>query len=235
MQQLTQSIHKALSENKVTRARDLWTCCSDELYKLSVLQYLDIGTGTGYNAVTFGANCGEIIGLDLKLFAGNPLKKLSSAHLIIGDGDNLPIDNSQFDMVTAFSVIEHVPNPKLLLKEAFRVLKTNGILIIQIPDRFFPIELHTGLPLVYYMPKRILNFALKNTPFSWLKYIDIPSLKKILSDIHEAEPAAQVTVKKMNYSSLVVPANVRPIYNFASQIGILKLIPLGYIIICKKK
>jgi len=223
-----------LIEDIEVRARDLWTCCSNTIRGSSGSRYLDIASGAGHNAVIFGSNYREIVCLDIWCSKGNALKKSGRTHLVRGDGNKLPIDSSRFDMVTLFSFIEHVPNSKHLLKEVFRVLKKKGICIIQMPNRFFPIELHTKLPFIDYIPKRILNFLIKKTIYGWLTLIDIPSPKKVLKEINELEPQAQIIIKKMNYSTPVIPANLRSIYNFVLQVGILSLIPLGYVIIVKK-
>lgn len=41
---------------------------------------------------------------------------------------------ASFDMVCLWDVIEHLPNPKLALAEARKLLKPNGILLINFPD-----------------------------------------------------------------------------------------------------
>lgn len=38
-----------------------------------------------------------------------------------------------FDVITIFAAIEHVPDPYALLKEAKRILKTDGILLVSVP------------------------------------------------------------------------------------------------------
>ncbi len=45
----------------------------------------------------------------------------------------LPFCSDCFDVVVLSNVLEHVPNPRSLLKEAFRVLKPGGIVIATIP------------------------------------------------------------------------------------------------------
>ena len=45
----------------------------------------------------------------------------------------LPFKNSSFDIVLLSNVLEHIPNSKFLLKECFRVLKPEGMIIGTIP------------------------------------------------------------------------------------------------------
>lgn len=47
--------------------------------------------------------------------------------------DNIPVEDSYFDMVVLAEVIEHLKNPIDVLNECTRILKKNGVLIITIP------------------------------------------------------------------------------------------------------
>ncbi|GEM_PF-1258924 len=47
---------------------------------------------------------------------------------------SLPYPESYFDAVTCTSVLAHIFDPYALVKESHRVLKNNGILIIQVPN-----------------------------------------------------------------------------------------------------
>ena len=48
---------------------------------------------------------------------------------VIGDVQNLPYPQNTFDTVSSLGVIEHFLNPDKVMKEMYRVLKTNGHLI----------------------------------------------------------------------------------------------------------
>ena len=58
-------------------------------------------------------------------------------HLIQGNALVLPIKDDTFDVVVATAIIEHVSEPIQLIREAFRVLRKNGILIITTPHPFW--------------------------------------------------------------------------------------------------
>lgn len=58
-------------------------------------------------------------------------------HLIQGDAITLPVKDDMFDVVIATAIIEHVSDPVQLIREAFRVLRKNGILIITTPHPFW--------------------------------------------------------------------------------------------------
>jgi SAM-dependent methyltransferase len=231
---ITREIHTTFVETASIRARNLFESCSDCLRDLNASLYLDIGTGLGYNALIFGANIDETIGLDLYLPANNILRKLPHAHLLVGDGMNLPLSKETFDIVSLFSLVEHVPNAELLLREVFRVMKSKGTIVIQIPNRFFPVEVHSGLPLFFYLPSRFRNLVIKGTMYDWLRTVDIPSTKKLVGVIYSIEPRAQIIVRKVKYSPSIISPKFRAIYHLFSRIGLLDMFPLGYLIIVHK-
>lgn len=60
------------------------------------------------------------------------------AQVRVGLAEQLPYQDGQFDVVTSFEVAEHLIQPSIFIKEAYRVLKQNGLLIIQTPN--YPIK-----------------------------------------------------------------------------------------------
>ncbi len=60
-----------------------------------------------------------------------------NVHLIRGDALVLPFKENVFDVVTATAITEHVSDPIQLIREAFRVLRENGIFIITTPHPFW--------------------------------------------------------------------------------------------------
>ncbi|PIZ52009.1 hypothetical protein COY27_01490 [Candidatus Woesearchaeota archaeon CG_4_10_14_0_2_um_filter_33_13] len=81
-----------------------------------------------------------------------------------------------FDVVTLWDVLEHVPNPKLVLLECNRVLKEDGLLVINYPDYgswiaklmgrrwVFLLSVH----LYYFTPKTI-KLILNKTGYNVIK------------------------------------------------------------------
>jgi SAM-dependent methyltransferase len=76
-----------------------------------------------------------------------------------GDACALPFADGEFDIVFSNAVIEHVGDrarQRLFVSEALRVGRR---VFLTTPNRRFPIELHTRLPLVHWLPDRIAHRA----------------------------------------------------------------------------
>lgn len=52
-----------------------------------------------------------------------------------GDASALPVEDASVDAVVMLDVLEHVPEPRVLLAEAHRVLRAGGALVLSVPHR----------------------------------------------------------------------------------------------------
>tara|TARA_B100000287_G_scaffold112192_1_gene104511 strand:- start:1409 stop:2161 length:753 start_codon:yes stop_codon:yes gene_type:complete len=69
---------------------------------------------------------------------------------IKADITNLPFDENVFDLIICNHVLEHIQDDKIAMKEIYRVLKKNGVAIMQIP-------IDTKRPKTYEDPKITTN------------------------------------------------------------------------------
>ena len=80
----------------------------------------------------------------------------------LGDARALPFADNSIDVVFSSAVLEHVgsfDNQKKMIAECYRVAK-HGIFITT-PNRWYPIEFHTLLPLLHWLPKTLHRVLLK--------------------------------------------------------------------------
>jgi SAM-dependent methyltransferase len=92
---------------------------------------LDLGCGTGGVLQHLGG-FGDAIGLDPAPEAAQYCRR-RDVPMLIGSGTELPFTDRSFDIVLALDVIEHVPDDVALLREAERVLRPGGVLLVTVP------------------------------------------------------------------------------------------------------
>lgn len=81
---------------------------------------------------------------------------------INGNALALPFEDKSFDIVYSHAVIEHVgsfENQTKMIYEAIRVARK--AVWITTPYRWHPIEFHTILPMIHWLPKQVHRFLLK--------------------------------------------------------------------------
>jgi ubiquinone/menaquinone biosynthesis C-methylase UbiE len=95
---------------------------------------LDYGCGNGI-FLRHADSHFQATGIDFSAQAIALAKKVTPrSKLIHGNEKSLrTIKTSSLDIITCFDVLEHVPDPTLLLKEFHRILKPTGWLIISVP------------------------------------------------------------------------------------------------------
>ena len=95
------------------------------------------------------------------------------------------------DLVVSNATIEHVGNALNQKKMLENVIKlTKKIFVITTPNKFYPIELHTKIPLIHWLPKSIYRKILKFLGLCFyaneenLNLLSVNELKKML-DIYK--------------------------------------------------
>jgi SAM-dependent methyltransferase len=85
------------------------------------------------------------------------------------DALDLPFADGAFDVVFSNAVIEHVGGPErqaVFVHEALRVARRA---FVTTPNRWFPLELHTRLPLVHWLPEAAAHRAYELVRKPWAK------------------------------------------------------------------
>lgn len=91
---------------------------------------LDVGCGTGKISSMF-LNDNKVYGVDISSKILNIAKKRGIITRQINlDKQKMPFNNRNFDIIFLFDTLEHVFLPEKLLKDCYRLLKTNGELYL---------------------------------------------------------------------------------------------------------
>jgi ubiquinone/menaquinone biosynthesis C-methylase UbiE/uncharacterized protein YbaR (Trm112 family) len=95
---------------------------------------LDIGGGTGRQAIPLAELGNDVISLDiseemLRIAQNKAIEKgvANKIQFILSDANELPFKEQVFNAVICYGVLHHLPSPRNTIKEASRVLKQGGL------------------------------------------------------------------------------------------------------------
>jgi SAM-dependent methyltransferase len=98
---------------------------------------LDVGCGQKPYEALFRPYVKEYLGIEHEATFERTRASMSDQQPdLYYDGRRLPFDDRTFDTVLSVQVLEHTPEPGLLLSEMARVLRADGILILSAPFDF---------------------------------------------------------------------------------------------------
>ena len=96
-------------------------------------------------------------------------RAIPNARYVQGDALELPFADGEFDVVFSNAVIEHVggrEQQRRFVEESLRVARRA---FITTPNRWFPVEVHTRLPLVHWLPDPVAHRAYDLVRKPWAK------------------------------------------------------------------
>jgi len=132
---------------------------------------VDFGCGNGAQTLLFAGDFDRVTGVDVsETFLEDFRREIITRKLagrvsvVATDGGPIPLPDGVADVVTSFTVLEHVPDEQAALAEMRRILRPAGKLIITVPNRWWIFETHGAdlpllpwnrVPLVSWWPKRL--------------------------------------------------------------------------------
>lgn len=92
---------------------------------------LDVGAGTGRFTFMLREQRAEVTALDVSEKMLEEIgRKNKHIQTIVGDAENLPFKDGEFDVVTAAFLIVHLKNPTRFFDEVYRALKSDGLFLV---------------------------------------------------------------------------------------------------------
>ena len=155
--------------------------------RLKDCDVLDLGCARGVLSIPLAPYVRKVKGIDIRGHCIEVAKKIAKEQKIknvdfkiqsIFDLDS----KRKYDIILLSDVLEHVKNQKQLLEKSLNLLRHEGILYINTPNKWFPIEAHRHLIFLGYLPsdmanrysQKILNKDYKN--FYLLSYSEFLNL-----------------------------------------------------------
>jgi SAM-dependent methyltransferase len=98
-------------------------------------RYLDVGVGTGADALALAAELGcEVVGVDASEAMVAEARTRGLRDALVADAHALPFEDASFDGCRADRVFQHLADPDAALAELVRVTKPGGRIVIADPD-----------------------------------------------------------------------------------------------------
>jgi SAM-dependent methyltransferase len=150
--------------------------------KLNGLSLLDIGCGAG-EYLKIGSDLGmNVTGYDVDSSIEEYITKTYKFKVVTGNLDEDTFNEGSFDVIVLSHVIEHLNDPKLMVKNIYKFLKKDGILVLTMPNpnalidnivsfakRVTSKERGDTRLTPYITPFHINGFSLKSTRFMLLE------------------------------------------------------------------
>lgn len=117
---------------------------------------LDIGAGTGDFLLVCNKNNWKVFGVEPSKNARN-----IALNKKINLEENLTnFNNLQFDVITLWHVLEHIPNLMEYINNLKKLLKTNGVLVIAVPNfKSYDAKYYKEFWAAYDVPRHLWHFS----------------------------------------------------------------------------
>ncbi|RPI18065.1 MAG: methyltransferase domain-containing protein [Ignavibacteriae bacterium] len=95
---------------------------------------VDIGCGIGYFLYIAKQDNFKVTGIDISRWAGKYAKEKFDIDVQTGNFLEMDIRKDEYDIVTLWQTIEHLPEPNDFIKKIYNILKPGGYICIATPD-----------------------------------------------------------------------------------------------------
>jgi ubiquinone/menaquinone biosynthesis C-methylase UbiE len=198
---------------------------------LQKVDYLDIGAGDLQFTANFARDFSGCFALDVRRVNPEAKKNIPpKIKYVVGSVFYLPFKDQAFDLVSMCSVIEHLERRGEAIREAIRMLKPGGDLILEFPNRYFPVDPHSGLPNLIVWPG-----FLKKRFIRVVGYTDIPTPKQIM-DLLRRVFDGRLRIKKIPivWPAEAMPLLLRPLYCLLLAVGVFRWVPPAYLVVARR-
>jgi SAM-dependent methyltransferase len=98
-----------------------------------------------------------------------------------GDACDLPFADGEFDVVFSNAVLEHVGGRERQRRFVLEALRVGRRVFVTTPNRRFPVEVHTRLPLVHWLPGALAHPVYRATGKQWATELHLLTRRSLAS------------------------------------------------------
>lgn len=178
--QFGQAAHKYVTSAVHARGSDLWRMV--ELAQLHGTEHvLDVATGGGHTAGAFAQCVSHVVAYDITfemLHAARSFayqQQIANVSFCSGDAACLPFHNNNFDCVTTRIAAHHFADPEQFVKEAARVLRPQGTLLIN--DNMVPNDQELDICMNRFEQWRDSSHIRAYTTNEWQSWLEDAGLR----------------------------------------------------------
>lgn len=102
-------------------------------------------------------------------------ERYPAVRYVQGDACALPFADGEFEVVFSNAVIEHVGGRERQRRLVLEALRVGRRVFLTTPNRRFPVEVHTRLPLVHWLPDAVAHRAYDLAGKGFAKELDLLS------------------------------------------------------------
>jgi SAM-dependent methyltransferase len=95
----------------------------------------ELGSGLGFNLEVFAGDS-RIVGIEGLSAAADSATSRGIQTIVADLADPVPLESGKYDLVLCVDVLEHLLDPAHCVEEAHRILKPDGLLVVNVPNHF---------------------------------------------------------------------------------------------------
>ncbi len=95
---------------------------------------LDLGCAVGVFLAMAERRGWDVTGVDVSEYAVSQARKRCRGQVLVGELSSLSFPDASFDVITLWDVLEHFASPSETLREIHRILKDDGIVLMDTPN-----------------------------------------------------------------------------------------------------
>ncbi len=127
--------------------------------KINNKRLLDVGCGTGFFLKSMKKLGWQVFGVEPNKAARLAANRLTE-NAVFDNEQAFEWENSSFDLITLWHVLEHLPNLEKALKNLYRLLDDQGRLIVAVPNHLsYDAKYYNSYWAAYDVPRHLWHFS----------------------------------------------------------------------------